>query len=272
MIITVHTLFPGLIDAYRSEAILARAEREGRLEVRARDLRRFAGNRTGRVDDAPYGGGAGMVIRVDVAARALDESRADVPPPDRTILLAPSGRPLTQERVQELAALDHLVLLSGRYEGFDARTEALVDEELSIGDYVLMGGELPALVVIEAIARLLPGVLGSQESYRDESFATGLLDWPEYTRPPSFRGLEVPEVLRSGHHGRVASWRRGRALARTARRRPDLLDRGALDAHDRALLAEAEAEIEAESVEASSEAAEAARGEAGAVTDAAEDA
>jgi tRNA (guanine37-N1)-methyltransferase len=237
VIVTVYTLFPGLIEAYRQEALLGRAVREGRLELRARDLRRFAGNRTGRVDDAPYGGGAGMVIRVDVAAAALDEAARDDPPPDERILLSPAGEPLTQRHVEALAQRRHLCLLAGRYEGFDARAEGLVDRELSIGDFVLMGGELPALCLVEAVARLLPGVLGAEDSHRQDSFATGLLDYPEYTRPATFRGEGVPEVLTSGHHGRVDAWRRREALRRTLERRPDLLERAELSDADREVLA-----------------------------------
>lgn len=234
---TVYTLFPQLIEAYRSEALLGRAGERGLLELEARDLRRFAGNRTGRVDDAPYGGGAGMVIRVDVAAAALAEARRDDPPPDATILLSPSGRPLTQALVESFARERHLCLLSGRYEGFDARTEERVDLEVSIGDFVLMGGELPALCLVEAVARLLPGVLGDEDSHRHESFATGLLDYPEFTRPADFEGSRVPETLLSGHHGRVAAWRRREALRRTWLRRPDLLSDAELSDADRELLA-----------------------------------
>jgi tRNA (guanine37-N1)-methyltransferase len=234
--ITVYTLFPQLIEAWREEAIIGRAVRQGLLQVEARDLRRFAGNRTGRVDDAPYGGGAGMVIRVDVAAAAIREARAESPAPEEVILLSPAGEPLTQRGVEALAARHHLVLLCGRYEGFDARTEALVDRELSIGDFVLMGGELAALCVIEAVARLQPGVLGDADSHRQDSFTTGLLDFPEYTRPLAFEGVEVPEVLRSGHHAEVAAWRRREALRRTYERRPDLLAEAPLDANERAEL------------------------------------
>jgi tRNA (guanine37-N1)-methyltransferase len=163
---TVYTLFPQLIEAWRSEALIGRAVRNGLLDLEARDLRRFAGNRTGRVDDAPYGGGAGMVIRVDVAAAAIDEVRAETPPPDEVVLLSPAGAPLTQRTVEALAERRHLVLLCGRYEGFDTRTEALVDREVSVGDFVLMGGELAALCLVEAVARLLPGVLGDADSAR----------------------------------------------------------------------------------------------------------
>lgn len=241
---TVYTLFPGLIAPYLEEALLARAVRQGLVEVELRDLRRFAGNRTGRVDDAPYGGGAGMVMRVDVAGQAVAELAQDDPPPDDIVLLSPAGEPLTQPLVQELAQRRHLALLSGRYEGFDARVERLVTREISIGDYVLMGGELPALVVMEAVARLVPGVLGDAESHQQESFTTGLLDYPEYTRPPSYQGLEVPEVLKSGHHGKVAAWRRLQALRRTFERRPELLERVPLTEEERALVAQWRAEAD----------------------------
>jgi tRNA (guanine37-N1)-methyltransferase len=233
---TVYTLFPQLIEAWRSEALIGRAVRNGLLELEARDLRRFAGNRTGRVDDAPYGGGAGMVIRVDVAAAAIDEVRAETPPPDEVVLLSPAGAPLTQRTVEALAARSHLVLLCGRYEGFDTRTEALVDREVSVGDFVLMGGELAALCLVEAVARLLPGVLGDADSFAQDSFTTGLLDHPEYTRPLVHAGREVPEVLRSGHHAEVARWRRREALRRTLERRPDMLAAADLSADDRRVL------------------------------------
>ena len=234
---TVYTLFPPLIESYLEEALLARARKAGIVEVVTRDLREFAGNRTGRVDDAPYGGGAGMVMRVDVAAAALAEAHDDQPPPDETILLSPAGERLSQALVSRLAALQHVVLLSGRYEGFDARVEGLVNRELSVGDFVLMGGELPALTVIEAVTRLLPGALGDADSHRQESFTTGLLDYPEYTRPPQFHGVAVPETLLSGHHGNVAAWRRREALRRTFERRPDLLDSAQLSEAERALVA-----------------------------------
>lgn len=243
---TVYTLFDSLIEPYLQEALLGKAIATGRLEVVLRDLRRFAGNRTNRVDDAPYGGGAGMVMRVDVAAKALDELATDTPPPDETVLLTPAGEPLTQELVERFAKLEHIALISGRYEGFDARVEELVTRQVSIGDYVLMGGELPALVLIEATARLLPDVLGAAESHRQDSFSSRLLDYPEYTRPPSYRGLDVPEVLLSGHHGRVAEWRRREALLRTFRRRPDLLERAPLTEEERALVAGWKAEAQRE--------------------------
>lgn len=244
MRVTIYTLFPALVEAWRQEALVGRAVARGLLELEVRDLRRFAGNRTGRVDDAPYGGGAGMVIRVDVAAAAIAEVGTDDPPPDQVVLLSPAGAPLTQAVVEELAARRHLVLLCGRYEGFDARTEALVDREVSIGDFVLMGGELAALCVVEATTRLLPGVLGDADSHRQDSFTTGLLDYPEYTRPLEHDGVGVPDVLRSGHHAEVARWRRREALRRTLARRPDLLETAALDEADRRWLADLRAEPE----------------------------
>ncbi len=233
MRITIETLFPELVSAWAGEALIGRAVERGLLELRANDLRRFAGNRTNRVDDAPYGGGAGMVIRVDVAAQAIDEARAAAPPADEVVLLSPGGELLDQRMVERFASYRHLVLLCGRYEGFDARVEPMVDREVSIGDVVLMGGELAALCVAEATARLLPGVLGDAESHRRDSFSSGLLDYPEYTRPAVYRGLRVPEVLRSGDHARVAAWRRARALERTARRRPDLLTGAAPNVEER---------------------------------------
>ena len=242
MRITLYTLFPGLITPYLDEALLARAIERGLLEVEVRDLRSFANTPTGRVDDAPYGGGAGMVIRVDVAAAAIDEVRAEAEAgettaPDEIVLLTPAGERLEQRLVERLAQLEHVVLLSGRYEGFDARVDRLVTREISVGDYVLMGGELPALTLIEAMARLLPGALGHADSHRQDSFSTGLLDHPEYTRPQAHDGVEVPEVLLSGHHAKVASWRRQEALRRTLERRPDLLTAADLDDEDRRTLA-----------------------------------
>jgi tRNA (guanine37-N1)-methyltransferase len=237
MRITIETLFPELIGAWAREALVGRAAEHGLFEIRANDLRRFAGNRSGRVDDAPYGGGAGMVIRVDVAAQAIDEARSALPPADEVVLLSPAGEPLTQSLAERFAGHRHLVLLCGRYEGFDARVEQFVDREVSVADAVLMGGELAALCVAEAAVRLLPGVLGDPDSHRCDSFSSGLLDYPEYTRPPSYRGLAVPEVLRSGDHARVAAWRRDQALARTARRRPDLLARAPLSIDERRVVA-----------------------------------
>jgi len=231
---TVLTLFPQLIRPWTEEALLGRAAQAGLISFDLRDLRAYAGNRHRRVDDSPYGGGAGMVIRVDVAARALAE--VTDPPPDETILLSPAGEPLTQKLAEYLATKKHLCLLSGRYEGFDARTEALVSREVSVGDFVMMGGEVAALALIEATARLLPGVLGDADSHAQDSFSTGLLDYPEYTRPLEHGGAGVPEVLLSGHHARVTRWRREQALLRTLQRRPELLAKAELSAEDRLFL------------------------------------
>ncbi|MEX2535431.1 MAG: tRNA (guanosine(37)-N1)-methyltransferase TrmD [Trueperaceae bacterium] len=243
---SVYTLFPQLLAPWREEALLGRAVRAGLLELQVHDLRAFANDRHNKVDDTPYGGGAGMVIRVDVAARAISEARAGEHPPDEVILLSPAGEPLTQPLAGELAAKSHLCLLCGRYEGFDARAETLVDREVSIGDFVLMGGELAALALIEATARLVPGVLGDEESHRQDSFTTGLLDYPEFTRPAEFDGMNVPEILLSGHHARVREWRRHEALRRTLARRPELLERVTLDDGDRKLLSEFQSEARKE--------------------------
>ena len=241
---TVLTLYPEMFPGALGHALAGRALAEGRWSLEAVNIRDFATDRHRTVDDTPAGGGAGMVMRVDVAGQAVAELAQDDPPPDDIVLLSPAGEPLTQPLVQELAQRRHLALLSGRYEGFDARVERLVTREISIGDYVLMGGELPALVVMEAVARLVPGVLGDAESHQQESFTTGLLDYPEYTRPPSYQGLEVPEVLKSGHHGKVAAWRRLQALRRTFERRPELLERAPLTEEERALVAQWRAEAD----------------------------
>ena len=238
--ITLHTLFPNLVEPYFAEALLAKAKERGLIDVHVRDLRRFASTPTNRVDDAPYGGGAGLVIRVDVAANAIAESRAEAQERSgnapRVILLSPAGQPLTQALVEDLATEQEIVLLSGRYEGFDARVEHYIDEEISIGDYVLMGGELPALVIIEALTRLLPGALGEAASHEQDSFSSGLLDYPEYTRPAEYEGHEVPEVLLSGHHANITKWRREQALTRTQERRPDVLEAAKLTDTDRAFI------------------------------------
>ena len=233
---TVYTLFPSLLEPWRREALLGRAVERGLVSFEVRDLRDHAHNKHRSVDDAPYGGGAGMVIRVDVAASALTEAAQDEPPPDETILLSPAGEPLTQALAEEFAQKTHLLLLCGRYEGFDARVEGLVTREVSVGDFVLMGGEVAALALIEATARLLPGVLGDAESHAQDSFTTGLLDYPEYTRPNMYAGVGIPEVLTSGHHANITRWRREEALKRTLERRPDLLKAAPLTEADKTFL------------------------------------
>ncbi|MCS6868919.1 MAG: tRNA (guanosine(37)-N1)-methyltransferase TrmD [Thermus sp.] len=235
---TVLTLFPGLIQPWLEESLLKKARERGLIQVEVVDLRAFGLGRHRTVDDTPYGGGAGMVIRPDVAVAALET----VLPADEVILLSPAGEPFTQRLAEELSQKAHLVLLSGRYEGVDARVEAFVTRTLSIGDYVLMGGEVAALAVLEATARLIPGVIGDPESHRQDSFVRGLLDYPQYTRPPVFRGLGVPEVLLSGHHQEVALWRRKEALRRTLLLRPELLREARLGALEARWLAELDRE------------------------------
>jgi tRNA (guanine37-N1)-methyltransferase len=222
--IEVITLFPGVFPGPLGESIPGRALANGAATLAAHDLRDWGLGRHRSVDDYPYGGGAGMLLRPEPVAAALD---ALAPPGSAAtrILLDPGGIRFDQARARELAGAEHLVLVCPRYEGIDHRVRGLVDLELSIGDYVLSGGEIPALVIIDAVLRLLPGVI-DEASPEDESFAEGLLEYPQYTRPAEFRGQRVPDVLVSGHHGEVARWRREQALERTRRVRPDLLPPG----------------------------------------------
>lgn len=233
---SILTLFPELVRPWTQESIVQKAIAKGLISVEVRDIREQASDRHKTADDTPYGGGAGMVMRVDVSVRAIEAAG----PADEVILLSPAGVPFTQALAEELATKEHLVLLCGRYEGIDARVEGFITREISIGDYVLMGGELGALVILEATARLIPGVIKEAESHRQDSFSSGLLDYPHYTRPVEFRGLKVPEILRSGHHTKIAEWRRKQALKRTKERRPDLLERAELTAQDWAWLEELE--------------------------------
>jgi len=234
MRIDVVTLFPELFEAPMRTSVIGRALERGLLQFQAHDLREHGIGPHRSVDDYPYGGGAGMVLRpepLQAAIAPLREAGAHV------ILLDPAGERLTDRLARELAAIPHLALVCGRYEGIDERARALADRELSIGDYVLTGGELPALVVIDAVARLLPGVIEDESSAAD-SFAAGLLEHPQYTRPEEFDGQQVPPVLRSGHHGEVDRWRRREALRRTLERRPDLLESAPLTDADRQILAD----------------------------------
>ena len=234
MRIDVVTLFPELVEPALRISIVGRAAEAGRVSFGVHDLREHGLGRHRSVDDYPYGGGAGMVMRPEplfAAVEPLRESGGHV------VLLDPAGDRRTDALARELAAIEHLVLVCGRYEGFDERIRTIVDREVSIGDYVLTGGELPALVLIDAVVRLVPGVI-TEASHTDDSFASGLLEYPQYTRPESFRGLDVPEVLLSGHHGEVERWRRREALRRTVERRPDLIDGAPLTDADRALLRE----------------------------------
>lgn len=219
----VITLFPEAFRSVLEASILGRALREGRVEVVLTNLRDFASDERGTVDDKPFGGGPGMVLLCEPVFRAVEAVRALDPRPGRLVLLTPQGERLTQPRVRQLAGQERLIFLCGHYEGFDERTRTLADLELSIGDYVLTGGELPALVVIDAVMRLLPGALGAEDGAREESFESGLLEYPQYTRPREFRGMAVPDVLLSGHHAEIARWRAEEARRRTAARRADLL-------------------------------------------------
>ena len=234
--VDIFTVLPGMLEAWLSESLVGRARRDGLLDIRVHDLRSAATDPRRSVDDAPFGGGAGMVLAPGPVFGAVEA----VGPPRPLILLSPGGPRLDQAGAVRLAGLGAFSLLCGRYEGVDQRiVDHLVDEELSIGDYILSGGEAAAIVVTDAAARLVPGVMGNASSAEEESFADGLLEYPHYTRPADFRGWEVPEVLRSGDHGRVARWRRAEALRRTVLRRPDLVaQRGGLTPEDLRLLAE----------------------------------
>ena len=228
MHIGVVTLFPELIEALARTSIVGRACEQGLLEVKVEQLRNHGLGNYKSVDDTPYGGGSGMVMRVDCVVAALEAAERAAPsePRPTRVLLVPHGRPLTQRSIEELVALRSLLLVCGRYEGFDDRVSHFVDREISLGDFVLAGGEIAAMAVIEACARLLPGALGNKDSTLIESFSAanrGLLEFPQYTRPLEFRGHAVPEVLRGGNHAQVDAWRRAQALERTRARRPDLL-------------------------------------------------
>ena len=236
MRIDVFTIFPEMVSDFIGRALLGRAQAAGTLDLRVHDLRSETTDVHRSVDDSPFGGGAGMVLLPEPVFAAVEA----VDPPRPLLYLGPAGRTLDQAMARELASTDGFSLLCGRYEGIDARIrDHLVDGEVSIGDYVLGGGEVAAMVVLEAVGRLVPGVMGNDTSADDESFSHGLLEHPQYTRPADFRGWEVPEVLRSGDHARVARWRQAQALARTRDERPDLLERrGGLTDDEVRLLAE----------------------------------
>lgn len=220
--IDVITIFPGMLKGFLGESMLKRAARQGLVRIRVIDLRRFAKGKHRTTDDRPYGGGPGMVMKPEPIFEAV-ESVAE--PGAKVILMTPQGRKFSQAVAGELARERHLVFVCGHYEGVDERvSEALVNDEISIGDYVLTNGVLPAAVVIDAVTRLIPGVLGGEGATEQESFRESLLEYPQYTRPPEYRGMKVPEILLSGDHEEIARWRREQALARTRRRRPDLLN------------------------------------------------
>jgi tRNA (guanine37-N1)-methyltransferase len=239
MRIDVVTIFPTMVEQALAAGIVGRAIQRGTLDVKVHDLRAFAHDRHRVVDDVPYGGGPGMVLKPEPLLRALAAIRAEGAMAPRVVLLSPQGARLTQATVRRLGSYGHVVLLCGRYEGVDERVVERVDEEISIGDYVLSGGELAALVVVDAVARTVPGVVGDEQSVECDSFSRGLLDYPHYTRPAELSDGEasrVPDVLLSGNHAEIRRWRKRQAVERTWRRRPDLLTTAALDEEERQIL------------------------------------
>ena len=237
MRIDILTLFTEMCDRVLCESIIGRARAKGIIETHCHNIRDYTENKQKQVDDAPFGGGMGMIIQAQPvydcfkAVEKMDKRRPYV------IYMSPQGKTLTQQRVKELAGMEHLVLLCGHYEGIDERViEELQPEEISVGDYVLTGGELPALVLADSVTRLLPGVLSDAACFEEESHYNSLLEYPQYTRPPVWRGREVPEVLLSGHHANIAKWRRQQSLQRTLERRPDLLERADLTKADKKIL------------------------------------
>ncbi|MCI5680051.1 MAG: tRNA (guanosine(37)-N1)-methyltransferase TrmD [Bacteroidales bacterium] len=242
----VLTLFPEMIEQTLSHSIMGRAQRDGFISIEATNIRDYTLNKQKHVDDYPYGGGAGMVMQgqpiYDAYQSLMPRAKGA-----RVVYMTPQGRTFTQRVAEELAQEESLVFLCGHYEGVDERLiEEIVTDEISLGDFVLTGGELAAITIIDAVSRLVPGVLGKEESFADESFSDGLLEYPQYTRPPVFMGREVPEVLLSGHHANVAKWRREQALLRTAKKRPDLLKTAELTKKDLKFLQEQGIEIEKE--------------------------
>ena len=223
MRIDILTLFVEMFDGFLSTSIVGRAIQRELVDIHRTNIRDFARDKYGSVDDASYGGGPGMVLMCQPIFDAVEDVRSEAQPEGKVILLTPQGRPLKQNIVEELAGEDRLILLAGHYEGFDERIrQGLADDEISVGDYVLSGGELAAMTLIDSIVRLLPGALGKDESTHEESFAAGLLEYPQYTRPREFNGMKVPEILLNGDHAKIAQWRRDQAEKRTKERRPDL--------------------------------------------------
>lgn len=232
------TLFPGLFEPFLEESILGRAIKEGKVDIRLTNIRDFAKGRHRVTDDRPYGGGEGMVMKPGPIYRALD-SVEKISKKSVVLLLTPQGESYDQSKAWELSRLDQIIMICGRYEGVDERIRSnRIELELSIGDYVLSGGELGAMVVIDSVSRLLPGVLGGERSNQEDSFEDGLLEYPHYTRPREFKGKEVPSVLLSGDHEKIRQWRRTQAIKRTLERRPDLLKKAKLGDEDRAILTE----------------------------------
>ncbi len=221
--VDILTLFPELFDAFATTSIVGRAVRNGQVRLEVTNFRDFAKDNYGTVDDAPFGGGPGMVLKCEPIFDAVDHVRRQASPAGQVILLSPQGQPMTQALTERLAGQDRLILIAGHYEGFDERIRmGLADMEISVGDFVMSGGEFAAMAITDAVVRLLPGALGTAESIHEESFTDGLLEYPHYTRPRSYRGMDVPEILLSGDHAKIAAWRLAQAQQRTQTRRPDL--------------------------------------------------
>lgn len=243
MRIDIMTLFPDMCNAVLSESIIGRARQAGKVEINCVDIRNYTLDKHRRVDDKPYGGGMGMIMAPQPIYDCYKAIYKDMGAEPHLIYLTPQGKTLTQQRVKELSKLDNLVLLCGHYEGIDERViEELDPEEISVGDYVLTGGELPALILADSVSRMLPGVLSDDECFEEESHFNSLLEYPQYTHPSSWNGRDVPEILLSGHHAKVDEWRRQKSLERTYRRRPDMLERAKLDKKDEAFLSKLEKE------------------------------
>lgn len=237
MRIDILTLFPQMCDTVMSESIIGRARQSGKVEINCIDIRDYTLDKHRRVDDKPYGGGMGMVMAPQPIYDCFSALCDEIGEKPHLIYLTPQGKTLTQQRVKELAKLNHIALLCGHYEGIDERViEALEPEEISVGDYVLTGGELPALIVADSISRMLPGVLSDDECFEEESHFNSLLEYPQYTHPSEWQGRTVPDVLLSGHHAKVDEWRREKSLERTFRRRPDMLENAELSDKDKAFL------------------------------------
>jgi len=231
----VLTLFPAMFEAPFNESIIGRAQASKLVDITCVNIRDFALDRHQQVDDYPYGGGSGMLMKYDVLSRAIESVKREN---SKVLYLSPQGQVFDQKKVISLAGQEHLILLCGHYEGIDERVMNLVDEEISIGDYVLSGGEIAAMVIVDAVSRLIPGVLGDEDSPREESFVDGLLEYPQYTRPRSYQGEEVPDILLSGHHAQIRLWRKKLSLKRTLLKRPDLLLNREFDQEERKLLEE----------------------------------
>lgn len=241
MRIDILTLFPDMCDAVMSESIIGRARKNGKVQINCIDIRNYTQDKHRRVDDKPYGGGMGMVMAAQPIYDCFQSLCGELGCRPHLIYLTPQGRTLTQERIKQLSKLDNIALLCGHYEGIDERViEALEPEEISVGDYVLTGGELPALIVADAVSRMLPGVLSDDECFQEESHYNSLLEYPQYTHPAEWQGRQVPEILLSGNHAKVDKWRREQSLKRTADRRPDLLERAELSDEDKDFLSQLE--------------------------------